>query len=200
MKLFAIQWSTALFSGVWILGLEVLFPRRRSISAFGIVLLLVLGIAEFFRVLCACCAKLLQSCLTLCDPMDCSPLGYPVHGILQARILEWVAMPCSRRSSRSRDRTYTLHWQMGSLPLAPPYVLTIHSLITLILWNEVKWKSLSCVLLFATPWTVVHGILQARMLEWVVFPFSRGSSQPRDQTQVSWIAGRFFTNWANSLI
>ena len=35
----------------------------------------------------------------------------------------------------------------------------------------------------------VHGILQARILEWVVFPFSRGSSQPRDQTQVSWIAG-----------
>ena len=41
-----------------------------------------------------------------------------------------------------------------------------------------------------------HGILQARILEWVAFPFSRGSSQPRDQTQVSYIAGRFFTNWA----
>ena len=42
----------------------------------------------------------------------------------------------------------------------------------------------------------VHGILQARILEWVAFPFSRGSSQPRDQTQVSCIAGRFFTSWA----
>ena len=42
----------------------------------------------------------------------------------------------------------------------------------------------------------VRGILQARILEWVAFPFSRGSSQPRDQTQVSRIAGRFFTNWA----
>ena len=41
----------------------------------------------------------------------------------------------------------------------------------------------------------VHGILQARTLEWVAFPFSRGSSQPRDQTQVSCIAGRFFTSW-----
>ena len=41
----------------------------------------------------------------------------------------------------------------------------------------------------------VHGILQARILEWVAFPFSRGSSQPRDQTQVSPIAGGFFTNW-----
>ena len=42
----------------------------------------------------------------------------------------------------------------------------------------------------------VHGILQARILEWVAFPFSRGSSQPRDRTQVSHIAGGFFTIWA----
>ena len=42
----------------------------------------------------------------------------------------------------------------------------------------------------------VHGILQARILEGVALPFSRGSSQPRDQTQVSCIAGRFFTSWA----
>ena len=53
-----------------------------------------------------------------------------------------------------------------------------------------------------TPWTVacqtpsVLGILQARILEWVAFPFSRGSSQPRDRTQVSHIAGRFSTIWA----
>ena len=39
-----------------------------------------------------------------------------------------------------------------------------------------------------------HGILQARILEWVAFPFSRGSSQPRNGTRVSCIAGRFFTN------
>ena len=42
----------------------------------------------------------------------------------------------------------------------------------------------------------VHGILRARILEWVAFPFSRGSSQPRDQTQVSHIAGGFFTSCA----
>ena len=42
----------------------------------------------------------------------------------------------------------------------------------------------------------VHGILQARILEWVAFPFSRESSQPRDRTQVSHIVGRFFTSWA----
>ena len=41
---------------------------------------------------------------------------------------------------------------------------------------------------------IVHGILQARILKWVAVPFSRGSSQPRDGTQVSHIAGRFFTS------
>ena len=58
-----------------------------------------------------------------------------------------------------------------------------------------KWRLLSLAWLFATPWTV-HGILQDRILEWVAFPFSRGSSQPSDWTQDSWIAGRFFTSWA----
>ena len=42
----------------------------------------------------------------------------------------------------------------------------------------------------------VHGFLQARTLKWVAFPFSRGSSQPRDQTQVSHIVDGFFINWA----
>ena len=61
-----------------------------------------------------------------------------------------------------------------------------------------KWKLLSCVQLFATPWSdyTVHAILQVRILEWVALPFSRGSSQPRDWTQVSCIAGGFFTSWA----
>ena len=43
---------------------------------------------------------------------------------------------------------------------------------------------------------IVHGILQPRILEWVAFPFSWGASQPRNQTQISHIAGGFFTNWA----
>ena len=46
------------------------------------------------------CCLVTQSCLTLCDPVDCSPLGSSVHGILQTRILEWVAMPSSRGSSQ----------------------------------------------------------------------------------------------------
>ena len=54
------------------------------------------------------CMLLLQSYLTLCDPMDCNPPGSSVHEILQARILEWVDMPFSRVSSRPRDRMHTL--------------------------------------------------------------------------------------------
>jgi len=46
----------------------------------------------------------------------------------------------------------------------------------------------------------VRGILQARILEWVAVPFSRGSSQPRDRTQVSWITGGFFTSWTTTKV
>ena len=46
-----------------------------------------------------------QSCPALCDPMDCSPPGSAFHGILQGRILEWVAILFSRGSSQPRDRT-----------------------------------------------------------------------------------------------
>ena len=59
---------------------------------------------NFFLLLCVH-AKLLQSCLTLWDPMDCSLPGSSVCGILQTRILEWVAMPSSRGSSQPKDRT-----------------------------------------------------------------------------------------------
>ena len=50
-------------------------------------------------------AKLLHLCLTLYNPLDHSPSGSSVHGILQARVLEWVVMPSSRESSPSRDQT-----------------------------------------------------------------------------------------------
>ena len=56
-----------------------------------------------------------------------------------------------------------------------------------VLEKKWKWKLLSCVWLFASPWT-----LQAKMLEWI----ARGSSQPRDWTQVFPIAGELFTSWA----
>ena len=50
-----------------------------------------------------------QLCPTLCDPVDCNLLGFSVHGILQARILEWIAISFSRGSSRPRDQTRISH-------------------------------------------------------------------------------------------
>ena len=65
-----------------------------------------LSILYILVFVCVCaCAKLLQLCLTLCDPMDYSLPGSSVHGILQARILEWVAISSRRRSSWPRDWT-----------------------------------------------------------------------------------------------
>ena len=72
------------------------------------------------------CAWSLQSCPIQCIPMDCSPPGFSVHGILQARILEWVVLSSSRRSSWPRGQTFipsllcVLNWQMGSIPPESP--------------------------------------------------------------------------------
>ena len=49
-------------------------------------------------------SEVTQSCPTLCDPVDCSPPSFSVHGILQARILEWVAISFSSASSQPRDQ------------------------------------------------------------------------------------------------
>ena len=57
--------------------------------------------------------KVAQSCLTLCDSMDCSLPDSSVHGIFQARILDWVVVPFSKGSSQSRDRTHVSHTAGG---------------------------------------------------------------------------------------
>ena len=54
-------------------------------------------------------SEVAQSCLTLCDPVDSSPPGSSTHGILQARVLEWVSISFSRVSSRPRDLTQVSH-------------------------------------------------------------------------------------------
>ena len=59
--------------------------------------------------LAAFCVFVSRSCPTLCDPVDCSPPGFSVHGILQARILEWVAMPFSRCCSLPGLITFLIH-------------------------------------------------------------------------------------------
>ena len=95
---------------------------------------------------CACMnAKSLQSCLTLCDPMDCSPSGSSVHGILQARILEWVAISYSRGSSWPRDWTqvscgsctaggFFTTEPLGSMCMSPPH--QIH--LTIFIYHTVQ--------------------------------------------------------------
>ena len=66
------------------------------------------------------CAKSLQSCPTLSDPMDCSPLGSSVQGILQERILEWVAISPSRESSKWRNWTWVSCIAGGFFTTEPP--------------------------------------------------------------------------------
>ena len=99
-----------------------------------------------------------QSDLTLCNPMDCSLPGFCVHGILQARILEWVALPFSRGSSQPRDRMWvsliagwflTL-WATKDANLSMCYAVLSHSVmsdLTISLhiknWNSWIWPLFS---------------------------------------------------------
>ena len=72
-----------------------------------------------------------------------------------------------------------------------------HIDVYLLILLKVKMKvkvAQSCLTLCDPMDYTVYGILQARILEWLAFPFSKGSSQPRDRTQVH-VAGRFFTSW-----
>ena len=94
-----------------------------------------------FMCVCVCvcvCVYMLSwfSRVWFCNPVDCSPPGSSVHGILQTKILEWVAMPSSRGSSWSGDLTHIsyvyLHWQVDSLPLS--HWGSPHQLITTIKW------------------------------------------------------------------
>ena len=64
-------------------------------------------------------SEVAQSCLTLCYPVEYNPPGSSVHEILQARILEWVAIPFSRGSSQLRDWTQVSHNAGDSLPAGP---------------------------------------------------------------------------------
>ena len=69
---------------------------------------------------CVCACSVAQSCQTLCSPMNCSQPGSSVHGVLQARILEWVAIPFTRGSFQSRDRTRDFWIAGGFFTTDPP--------------------------------------------------------------------------------
>ena len=178
--------------------------------------------------------NLLEAYLVYCAqshierPTPCSPPGSSVHGILQGRILQWVAIPFSRSSSPSRDWTRVSCITGKFFTTEPPGIHELnqdkaqmltdivqgYGSLILRCWVEFHRRGLavpvslfrmhavsmwvkitqSCPTLCYPMDYTVHGILQARILEWVAFPFSRRSSQPRDQTQVSHIAGEFFTS------
>ena len=128
-----------------------------------------------------------QSCPTLCNPKNCSPPGSSVHGILQARILEWAAISFSRGYSPPSDQTWVSCIAGRFFTTEPPgdpdicyRMIFIFRKSTFISLGEVK-VSPPCLTLCdhvdcSLPDSSVHGILQARILEWVAISFSMGSS------------------------
>ena len=122
---------------------------------------------------CCCCCLVIKLYPTLWDPVDCTPQVSSVHGISQARILEWVAISFFRASSQPRDWTSISVWQVDSLPLSHRW-----SPYTMYAAAATAAKSLqSCPTLCdpidgSPPDCSVPGILQARTLEWVAISFS----------------------------
>ena len=157
--------------------------------------------------LTVCVCSLARLCPDLCDPMDCSPPGSSVHGILQATILEWVVISSFKGFSQPRDQTSrfclfvclppshlarTGKPQMSLNPTLTKSTLPVHCLLSKAWATKLHPCLWACVLVTQSsptlcdhmdcspPGSSVHGILQARILEPVAIPFSRGSFQPRD--------------------
>ena len=136
-----------------------------------------------------CCAVL--GCSVVSESLQPHGLqpGSSVHGILQARTLEWVAMPSSRGSSQPRDRTQVSlgSLQVDSLPSEPPGKSKNTGLGSLSLLQgifptqELNQSLLHCRWIL---YQLSHK-RSPRILEWVAYPFPSGSSQPSNQTGVS---------------
>ena len=138
-----------------------------------------------------------QSCLTLCDPMDCSLPGSSVHGDSPGKNTGVCCHALLQGIFPTQGSNPSLpHCGGDSLPAEPPGkpkntgVGSLSLLQKIFPTQELNQDLLHC-----------RQILQQlshqgspRILEWVAFPFSKGSSQPRDRTQVSHIVGRFFTS------
>ena len=160
--------------------------------------------AFFQNVFFPCACSVAQSCLTLCDPIDCSLPDASVRGIIQARILEWLPFPspmhvcmlshfshvwfcatlwtAAHQAPLSTGSSRQEYW--SGLPFPSP---PCHSAIA----AAAAAKSLQSCLTLCDPMdyspsgSSFHGIFQARILEWLPFFFFRGSSQPRNWTQGS---------------
>ena len=162
----------------------------------------------------AATAKSLQSCPTLYDPIDGSPPGSAIPGILQARTLEWVAISFSNaRKWKVKVKSLSRVWLLATpwtaaYQASPSMGFSRHWWANLLVgrvsfcFSTLNTHMCACsVTLVVTLWTVACrcplsiGFLQTRILEWVAMPSSRGSSQPRSQTHVSCdssIAGGLF--------
>ena len=205
------------------------FPMDKMIAVFYTVgTPLINPLTYTLRNAAATAAKSLQSCPTLYDPIDGSPPGSPVSGILQARTLEWVAISSSNTwkwkvkvklfrcvrllvtpgtaaywASLSKGFSRQEYW--SGVPLPSPH---LEGLDIIQYWGyleERKWKwKFSIMSDSETPWTVAcqaplsMGILQARILEWVAISFSRGSSQPRNEPRSPTLPG-VSTIWATRI-
>ena len=121
-----------------------LYPLPKTPPSFTVPTM-----TTFRPCVCVCvCVLVAQLCPTLCDPTDCSPPGFSVHGILQARILEWIAIPFSRVTSQPRNQTlvscmagrfFTVgaqgsrfhlqmaknYWQLFSKPVTPRFLFQV---------------------------------------------------------------------------
>ena len=87
-------------------GRCIIYFNAQISDNLWILFSIVVHSSNFFKLNLICmCAKWLQSCVTLCDPMDCSQPGSSVHAIRQARITEWDAISFSRGSSQPWDQT-----------------------------------------------------------------------------------------------
>ena len=124
--------------------------------------------------------------------MDRGAWRATVHGVTKSWIWlsDWVHTH-THTHTHTHSNNY-LYWTLTIGQDLEPITSSCH-------WIDVSvnlWKLLCHVWFFDPMDYIVHRILQARILEWVALPFSRRSSQPRDQTQVSCIVGKFFTSWA----
>ena len=122
-------------------------------------------------------SEVAQSCPTLGDPMDCSLPGSSVHGIFQARVLEWMplVLPVIKRRVLK-----------ASAIIVNLYISLCRSISFYFKHLETPWDPLDC----SPPGSSVHGILQARILEWVAISFS---SLTRDWTNYHALEGLFLT-------
>ena len=107
-------------------------------------------------------AKSLQSCPTLCDPIDGSPPGSPIPGILRERTLEWGAISFSN----------AWKWKVKEVAQLCPTLC----------------NPTDCSLPDSSVMEFSHGIFQARTLEWIAISYPRGSFQARDQIHISCIS------------